>query len=41
MTANNANKIYGSTLSGAAGSTSFTSSGLVNSETIGSVTIAY
>ncbi|MCA2554290.1 MAG: T9SS type A sorting domain-containing protein [Microcystis sp. M04BS1] len=41
ITANNANKNYGSTLSGAAGSTSFTSSGLVNSETIGSVTVAY
>ena len=41
ITANNANKTYGQTLSNATGSTAFTSSGLQNSETIGSVTIAY
>ncbi|RWU07813.1 beta strand repeat-containing protein, partial [Pedobacter chitinilyticus] len=41
ITANNVNKTYGQTLTGAAGSTAFTSSGLVNSETIGSVTLAY
>ncbi|WP_457831917.1 hypothetical protein, partial [Staphylococcus aureus] len=35
ITATNANKTYGSALTGAAGSTAFTSSGLVNSETIG------
>ncbi|MNX58043.1 hypothetical protein D3C86_888720 [compost metagenome] len=41
ITANNANKVYGETLTGAAGSTAFTSSGLQNGETIGSVTVAY
>ncbi|RZM29928.1 MAG: hypothetical protein EOO88_02865, partial [Pedobacter sp.] len=41
ITANNANKTYGTTLVGASGSTAFTSSGLVNGETVGSVTIAY
>jgi len=41
ITATNVNKTYGQTLTGAAGSTAFTSSGLVNSETIGSVTLAY
>ncbi|WP_448698342.1 MBG domain-containing protein [Mucilaginibacter sp. AW1-3] len=41
ITANNVNKVYGATLTGAAGSTAFTSTGLANSETIGSVTIAY
>ena len=41
ITASNANKAYGSTLTGGAGSTAFTSTGLINSETIGSVTIAY
>jgi gliding motility-associated-like protein len=41
ITANNASKVYGTTISGATGSTAFTSSGLQNSETIGSVTIAY
>ncbi len=41
ITANNVSKTYGSTLTGGSGSTAFTSSGLVNSETIGSVTIAY
>ena len=41
ITANNANKTYGATLTGAAGSTAFTSSGLQNSETIGSVSLAY
>jgi gliding motility-associated-like protein len=41
ITANNASKVYGVALTGAAGSTAFTSTGLVNSETIGTVTIAY
>ena len=41
ITANNVNKTYGQTLTGATGSTAFTSSGLVNGETVGSVTIAY
>jgi len=41
ITANNVSKTYGSSLTGAAGSTAFTSSGLKNSETIGTVTIAY
>jgi gliding motility-associated-like protein len=41
VTANNSNKTYGQQLTGGAGSTGFTSTGLANSETIGSVTIAY
>ena len=41
ITAANASKTYGTTLTGGAGSTAFTSSGLQNSETVGSVTIAY
>jgi hypothetical protein len=41
ITANDVNKTYGATLTGGAGSTAFTSSALQNSETIGSVTIAY
>jgi|GEM_PF-1210982 len=41
ITANSVNKTYGNTLTGGAGSTAFTSSGLVNGETIGSVTVAY
>ena len=41
VTANTANKSYGTTLTGASGSTAFTSSGLLNSETIGTVTLAY
>ena len=42
VTANNANRTYGgATLTGAAGSTAFTTSGLQNSETVGTVTIAY
>lgn len=41
VTANNKNKVYGVTLSGASGSTAFSSSGLQNGETIGTVTIAY
>jgi len=41
ITANDVNKTYGATLTNGAGSTAFTSSGLQNSETIGSVTIAY
>ena len=42
ITANPANRIYGGAiLSGAAGSVSFTTSGLQNGESIGSVTIAY
>ena len=39
ITANNDNKVYGQTKTYGAGSTNFTSSGLQNSETIGSVTI--
>ncbi|MEI7423835.1 MAG: PKD-like domain-containing protein, partial [Prolixibacteraceae bacterium] len=41
ITANDATKPYGTLISGAAGSTEFTSSGLQNGETIGTVTIAY
>jgi hypothetical protein len=41
ITANNVNKVAGSTLTGGAGSTAFTSSGLQNGETIGTVTITY
>jgi hypothetical protein len=41
VTANNVNKTYGSTLTGGTGSIAFTSVGLLNGETIGSVTIAY
>lgn len=41
ITANNVSKGFGDTLTGGAGSTAFTSSGLVGSETIGSVTISY
>jgi hypothetical protein len=41
ITANNVSKIQGVLLSGGAGSTAFSSSGLQNSETIGSVTITY
>jgi hypothetical protein len=41
ITANNITKTEGATLTGGAGSTAFTSSGLVSSESIGSVTIAY
>jgi hypothetical protein len=41
ITANSVTKYYGVALTGGAGSTAFTSSGLQNSETIGSVTIAY
>ncbi|WP_439507052.1 MBG domain-containing protein, partial [Sediminibacterium sp.] len=41
ITATNVNKAYGSTLTGAAGSTAFTTTGLATGETIGSVTIAY
>ncbi|WPU97007.1 MBG domain-containing protein [Mucilaginibacter sabulilitoris] len=41
ITANNKNKLYGEALTGGAGSTAFTSAGLINSETIGTVTIAY
>ena len=41
ITANNVNKTYGDVLTGGAGSTAFTSSGLANSETIGTVTITY
>ena len=39
ITANNDSKIYGATKTYGAGSTAFTSSGLVTGETIGSVTI--
>jgi hypothetical protein len=41
ITANDVNKAFGATLTGASGSTSFASNGLQNEETIGSVTIAY
>ncbi|MBB3054940.1 YDG domain-containing protein [Mucilaginibacter gotjawali] len=41
ITANNVSKVYGTLLTGTAGSTAFTSTGLQNGETIGSVTIAY
>ncbi len=41
VTANNVSKYAGVALTGGAGSTAFTSSGLQNGETIGSVTIAY
>ena len=41
ITANDVNKYAGVALTGGAGSTAFTSSGLQNSETIGSVTITY
>ncbi len=41
VTANNALKTYGETLTGGSGSTAFTSVGLQNSETIGTVTITY
>jgi hypothetical protein len=41
VTANDVNKPFGATLTGASGSTAFASSGLQNGETIGSVTIAY
>ncbi len=41
ITADNVNKTYGQTLTGASGSTAFSASGLVNGETIGTVTIGY
>jgi len=41
ITATNVAKTYGSSLTGAAGSTAFTSSGLIGTETIGTVTITY
>ena len=41
ITANNVTKNFGTTLTGGAGSTAFTATGLQNGETIGSVTIAY
>ncbi len=41
ITADNVNKAYGNTLTGASGSTAFTSSGLIGVQTIGTVTIAY
>jgi uncharacterized repeat protein (TIGR02543 family) len=41
ITANNVNKPFGDVLTGGSGSTAFTSSGLQNGETIGSVTIDY
>ncbi|HTK20660.1 MAG TPA: MBG domain-containing protein [Mucilaginibacter sp.] len=41
ITANGANKYFGTTLSTATGSTDFSSSGLQNGETIGSVTLTY
>ena len=41
ITADNVTKVYGTTITGGAGSTAFTSSGLQNGETIGSVTVSY
>ena len=41
ITASDVNKTYGTGLTGGAGSTAFASTGLQNSETIGTVTIAY
>jgi len=41
ITANNIPKVYGTLLTGGPGSIAFTSSGLKNGETIGSVTMAY
>jgi hypothetical protein len=41
VTANNVTKPFGNTLTGGPGSSAFTSMGLVNGETIGSVTITY
>ncbi|HEY4198239.1 MAG TPA: MBG domain-containing protein, partial [Mucilaginibacter sp.] len=41
ITANNINKAYGATLTTGAGSTAFTSTGLANGQTIGSVTMTY
>lgn len=41
ITANDAAKVYGSTLTAIPGSTAFTATGLQNSETVGSVTIDY
>ena len=41
ITANNVNKVAGFALAGGPGSTAFTSSGLQNGETVGSVTISY
>ncbi len=41
ITANDVSKVYGTTITGASGSTAFTNSALQNGETIGSVTIAY
>ncbi|MBU6303154.1 MAG: alkaline phosphatase D family protein, partial [Verrucomicrobia bacterium] len=41
VTANNVTKVFGASLTSITGSTAFTSSGLVNGETIGSVTITY
>lgn len=41
ITASNVTKLLGATLTGGAGSTAFTSSGLVSPQTIGSVTISY
>jgi len=41
VTADNVSKVFGATLTSGSGKTAFTSSGLANSETIGSVTITY
>ncbi|MHB8209437.1 MBG domain-containing protein, partial [Mucilaginibacter sp.] len=41
ITANDVNKTYGTTLTGGPGSTAFSTTGLQNSETIGSVSIGY
>lgn len=41
ITANAVSKAYGLTISGASGQTGFTSTGLVNGETLGTVTLAY
>ena len=41
ITANNVTNVFGTALTGGAGSTAFTSSGLTNGETIGTVTVSY
>ena len=41
ITANNATNVFGTALIGGPGSTAFTSSGLTNGETIGTVTVSY
>jgi gliding motility-associated-like protein len=41
ITATDVNKVSGATLTGGSGSTAFTTTGLQNSETVGTVTVAY